>query len=215
MIKLDIISDPICPWCYIGKARLDRALEAAGDTPFDIHWRPFQLNPDMPPEGMDRRAYLEGKFGKHRAVSFYAQIAEAAEAAGLDVDFAAIQRTPNTIDAHRLIRWARVEAVQNAVVTDLFRRYFNGGQDISDHAILCDVADVAGMDADAIGRLLAGEADVADVREEDAGFRRMGVQGVPCFIIGGKYVVNGAQETDLWARVLDDIRAQDLTVSPQ
>jgi len=96
MIKLDIVSDPICPWCYIGKARLNQALEVAGDQPFDIEWRPFQLNPDMPSGGMDRRAYLEHKFGKERAVSFYMQIAEAAEASGLEVAFDKIKRTPNT-----------------------------------------------------------------------------------------------------------------------
>ena len=210
MIQLDIISDPVCPWCYIGKARLERAMEAAGDNPFDIHWRAFQLNPDMPPEGMDRRAYLEGKFGKHRAVSFYAQIAEAAKATGLDVDFGKISRTPNTIDAHRLIRWARVDQAQNAVVNDLFRRYFAQGADISDHNVLVDVAEKAGMDADATARLLAGDADIEEVRAEDAGFRKMGVNGVPCFVIGGKYVVNGAQESDLWTQVLSDIRAQNM-----
>ena len=117
MVKLDILSDPICPWCYIGKANLDRALSQRPDHELAIEWHPFQLNPDMPDEGMDRRTYLETKFGgKERAVTVYAQIEQAAKDAGLDVDFGAIKRTPNTINAHRLIHWAGVEGRQTAVV---------------------------------------------------------------------------------------------------
>lgn len=208
MIRLDIISDPICPWCYIGKARLETALRRDGSKPFDIHWRPFQLNPDMPPEGMDRQTYLEGKFGKTNAAAFYGQIAEAAMGSGLDVRFDQISRTPNTIDAHRLIRWAHVEGVENAVVSTLFVRYFREGQDISDHAVLCDVAERCAMDPAAVSRLLAGDADRAEVVAEDAQFRAMGVSGVPCFIIDNRFVVNGAQEPDMWLQVIKDIHAQ-------
>ena len=107
MVKLDIISDPICPWCYIGKTLLDEALKKRPDHPFTVEWHPYQLNPDMPPEGMDRHAYLEAKFGgKQGAVKAYAPVLERAEQAGLTIDFAAIKRTPNTLDAHRLIHWA-------------------------------------------------------------------------------------------------------------
>lgn len=205
LIRLDIISDPICPWCMIGKARLEHALEAAGDNPFDIHWRPFQLNPDMPPEGVERQAYLDAKFGKERAKSFYKQIEDTATQTGLKVDFSKIERTPNTIDAHRLIRWARPEAVQNAVVDALFRAYFVDGQDISDHTVLCDIAAAVGMDRVMTARLLASDNDREDVVAEDASFREMGVNGVPCFIIDGKYVVNGAQEPAMWAQVIADL----------
>lgn len=208
MIRLDIISDPICPWCYIGKARLETALSRAGKAVFDIHWRPFQLNPDMPPEGMDRQAYLEGKFGKANAAAFYGQIGEAALGSGLDVRFDQIKRTPNTVDAHRLIRWAGVEGVQHAVVSTLFVRYFRDGQDISDHAVLRDVAECCAMDPDAVSRLLSGDADRAEVVAEDTQFRSMGVSGVPCFLIDNRYVVNGAQEPDMWLQVIDDITAQ-------
>ena len=117
MVKLDILSDPICPWCLIGKTQLDRALEAAPDHPFEIEWHPFQLNPDMPAGGMDRREYLETKFGgRDQAVAVYARIAEAAEAAGIEIDFARISRTPNTLDAHRMIHWAGLEGRQTAPV---------------------------------------------------------------------------------------------------
>lgn len=209
MIKLDIISDPICPWCYIGKARLNQALEASSNHPFEIDWRPFQLNPDMPAEGMDRREYLEHKFGKERAVSFYMQIAEAAEASGLEVHFDKITRTPNTLDAHRMIRWARPEGCQTPLVNSLFHRYFAQGEDISDHAVLIDAAREVGMDADLAARLLKTDNDLDEIREEDKAFRGMGVQGVPCFVIGGKYVVNGAQEAKLWTQVIADIKEQE------
>lgn len=207
MIRLDIISDPICPWCYIGKARLDRALEAAGENPFDIHWRAFQLNPDMPAEGMDRQAYLTAKFGKDDAKSFYARIEQTAIETGLKVNFDAITRTPNTVDAHRLIRWARPMGKQTALVMNLFRRYFEDGQDIGDHDVLGEAGMTAGLEQDETKRLLASSNDTEEVRAEDAGFREMGVSGVPTFIVGGQYVVNGAQDTALWARVIDDLRA--------
>ncbi|MXU65850.1 DsbA family oxidoreductase [Oceanomicrobium pacificus] len=203
---LDITSDPICPWCYIGKSYLDRALAQAPDHPFEIRWRPFQLNPDMPAEGMDRRAYLEGKFGgPEGAASVYGRIEETAKQAGLDIDFAAIKRTPNTIDAHRLIHWAGIEGRQPAVVAQLFRRYFREGQDISDHGVLTDVAEAVGMNAEATARLLSGEADRDEVRRADQMARDMGVQGVPTFIIGAHYALSGAQPPELWGQVIAEI----------
>ena len=133
MIKLDIFSDPICPWCYIGKTNLDRALEQRPDHPFVIEWHPFQLNPDMPREGMDRRTYLEAKFGgKDGAVQAYAPVVEHAKTAGLDINFEAMQRTPNTLDAHRLILWAGIEGRQTAVISSLFKAYFVEGLDIGE-----------------------------------------------------------------------------------
>ena len=207
MIMLDILSDPICPWCYIGKAKLDRALEAAPGHPFEIRWRPFQLNPEMPAEGMDRASYLEAKFGgPEGAQKVYDRIAQAAAEAGLDVDFSRIGRTPSTLDAHRLIRWARIEGLQQRVVDILFRRYFTEGQDISDRKILADAAEEAGLDRDLVERLLESEADREEVRAEDAAARDIGVSGVPTFLIDGKYVVQGAQEPDLWARVIDELQ---------
>lgn len=203
---LDIISDPICPWCYIGKSKLFKALEARSNHPFEIRWRPFQLNPDMPPEGADRRAYLEGKFGgKENADRIYGQIAQAARAAGLDVDLDAITKTPNTIDAHRLIRWAHVEGRQSLVVNQMFHRYFKQGQDISDHEVLLEIADSASLDKDVIARLLESDSDVDEIKQEDASYREMGVTGVPTFIVGGKHAVVGAQDAELWMQVIDDL----------
>lgn len=204
--RLDIVSDPICPWCYIGKSKLDRALEARPDHPFEVTWRPFQLNPDMPREGMDRRAYLEGKFGgPENANRIYGQIADMAEAAGLDVDLVGITRTPNTLDAHRLIHWAGIEGRQTLVVNQLFHRYFRKGEDIGDREVLAAVAESAGLDVEMIRRLLETDNDLHHVISADAEARRVGIQGVPTFLIGGKYVVTGAQEPETWKNIIDEL----------
>jgi len=206
MVKLDILSDPICPWCYIGKTQLDRALDAIPDHPFTIEWHPFQLNPDMPAGGMDRRAYLEAKFGgKDGAVAAYAPVVARAEAAGLAIDFEGMQRTPNTIDAHRLIHWAGIEQRQSLVVQRLFEAYFRDARDISDHEVLCDVADEAEMDASVIQRLLESESDIQMVRDRDAHSREMGITSVPTFIVAGQHAVPGAQPPELWEKVIREV----------
>jgi len=209
MIALDIFSDPVCPWCYIGKANLDRALEQIGDHPFRIEWHPFQLNPDLPRGGADRRDYLAAKFGgKMAAARAYAQVMEAGVAAGLEINIDRIERQPNTLDAHRLIHWAGLEGRQNAVVAALFRAYFRDGQDIGDPAVLAALAGSAGMDSDVVARLLASEADRDDLAARDADARSKGVRAVPTFLIARQYVVSGAQPPDLWRKVADDIAAQ-------
>jgi len=203
MIKLDIISDPICPWCYIGKANLDRALEAHGDHPYVIEWHPFQLNPDMPLGGMDRRAYLERKFGgQKRAVEVYSRIDDAAKVAGLDINWQGITRTPNTLDAHRLIHWAGIEGRQTPVVAALFRAYFKDGRDIGNVEVLCDLAAQCGMDAAMTRQLLSGDGDMQDIRARDAHSREMGVTGVPTFIVENQAVVSGAQPPEFWSDLI-------------
>ncbi|TNJ41584.1 DsbA family oxidoreductase [Phaeobacter sp. B1627] len=209
LVKLDILSDPICPWCYIGKTLLDRALAEEGELPFVVEWHPFQLNPDMPAAGMDRRTYLETKFGgKDNAVRVYAQIAEHAEKSGVPIDFEAMKRTPNTTDAHRLIHWAGLEAKQSPVVDALFQAYFVEGKDIGDHSVLADVADKAGMDRAVIERLLSGDSDRQDIQDRDAHSRKMGVTSVPTFIVANQHVIPGAQPPELWAQIIADIRSQ-------
>ncbi len=209
MVKLDILSDPICPWCYIGKANLDRALGQVGDHPFEIEWHPFQLNPEMPIGGMDRQTYLETKFGgKAGAVKAYAPVLAHAEKAGLTINFDAIQRTPNTLDAHRLIHWAGIEGRQTFVVSALFTAYFVEGRDIGHAEVLADIADSAGLDAAVIGKLLASDADMADILARDAHSRQMGISAVPTFIVAGQHAVPGAQSTDMWLKVMDDIMTQ-------
>ncbi len=206
-VKLDILSDPICPWCYIGKTQLFRALEAVPDHPFEIEWHPFQLNPDMPPEGMDRREYLETKFGgREGAVKAYLPVMEQAERLGLKIDFEGMKRTPNTLDAHRLIHWAGIEGRQTAAVDALFRAYFAEGRDIGDRDVLADIADSIGMDASVVRRLLGSDADRDDIRARDAHSRKMGVRAVPTFIVAGRHAVPGAQPQELWQKVIAEIR---------
>lgn len=207
-IKLDIMSDPICPWCFIGKAHLDKALAAHPDHPFVIEWHPFQLNPDMPREGMGRREYLEGKFGgKEGAVRAYAPVVEHAEKAGVKIDFEGMQRTPNTLNAHRLIHWAGVDGRQTAAVSALFKAYFTDARDIGDAEVLADVADSIEMDAAVITRLLQSDVDTQDIRDRDAHSRKMGVTSVPTFIVANQHAVPGAQPPEMWAKVIGELTA--------
>ncbi|WP_282095509.1 DsbA family oxidoreductase [Epibacterium ulvae] len=208
-VKLDIVSDPICPWCYIGKAHLEKALEAHPNHPFTIEWHPFQLNPDMPDEGMDRRAYLEGKFGgKEGAIRAYAPIAEHAEKAGLPLNLEGIKRTPNTVNAHRLIHWAGIEGKQNEAVDALFQANFVDGKNIGDINVLVEVAETIGMQGDVTRKLLSGDSDADNIRERDAHSRKMGVNSVPTFIIANQHAVPGAQPPELWEQVISDILKQ-------
>ncbi|MEW2916411.1 DsbA family oxidoreductase [Ruegeria sp. ANG10] len=208
-VKLDIMSDPICPWCYIGKTHLDKALAAIPDHPFVIEWHPFQLNPDMPNEGMDRREYLERKFGgKDGAVRAYAPVVEHAQNAGLNIDFEGMKRTPNTLDAHRLIHWAGIEGKQDAAVNALFDAYFVQGRDIGDHEVLADIADSIGMDAAVVSKLLKSDADREDIRTRDTHSRQMGVNSVPTFIVANQHAVPGAQPTEMWEKVIGEIMSQ-------
>ncbi len=201
---IDISSDVICPWCFIGKRRLERALAARPGLDARIIWRAFQLNPDMPPEGMERQSYLAAKFGSAEGAGrIYENIAEAG--AGEDIAFAfdRIKRTPNTISAHRLIRYAGENGNQDAVVELLFRRYFEQGIDIGDDQRLVETAADAGLDADTFRTYLASGRDVDAVRLEDLEARRSGVSGVPCFIIDHRYAISGAQAPQVFHRVFD------------
>ena len=207
-VKLDILSDPICPWCLIGKTWLDRALEQRPDHPFIVEWHPFQLNPDMPAEGMDRRAYLEAKFGgKTAAVRVYGQIEQAAEKAGVTIDWSRITRTPNTLNAHRLIHWAGLEGRQAAMVAALFAAFFQNGRDIGDVATLVELAAAVGMDPAVVARLLASDADRAEIAARDTHARARGVGAVPTYLIANQYVLSGAQPVDLWGQVIAELAA--------
>ena len=208
-IKLDIMSDPICPWCFIGKAYLDKALSAHPNHPFLIEWHPFQLNPDMPANGMGRREYLEGKFGgKEAAVRAYAPVVESAKTAGVAIDFEGMKRTPNTINAHRLIHWAGIEGRQTAAVSALFKAYFTDARDIGDADVLIDIAKNVEMDANVVKRLLDSDEDLKLIQDRDKHSRKMGINSVPTFIIANQHAVPGAQPPELWAQVIADLAAQ-------
>lgn len=206
MVRLDILSDPICPWCYIGKANLDRALAARPDHPFAIEWHPFQLNPEMPPEGVDRDAYLAARMGGPEGMARAdAMLAERAEAAGVTIHRFPGQRIPNTRDAHRLIHWAGIEGRQGQAVDALFAANFTEGRDIGDRAVLAAIAGEIGLDAAAIARLLESDADAEMLAARESHSRERGVSAVPTFIIADHYVVQGAQPPELWLQVIDEI----------
>ena len=205
-IRLDIFSDPICPWCYVGKANLDRALAQHPDHPFAIQWHPFQLNPEMPTEGVSKRAYLESKFGgKARVDAVHERLREVAKAAGVDMDPDKPQRMPNTLNAHRLIHWAGIEGVQQPVVDALMRAYWTEGRDIGDLATLADIAGENGMDRAATLRLLQSDADAEDIAARDQDARQKGVTAVPTFLIAQQYVVSGAQPPETWGKVIEEL----------
>ncbi len=214
-VSLDIFSDPVCPWCLIGKAHLDRALEARPGHPFVIAWHPFQLNPDLPAAGVEKRAYLEAKFGgAERVDAMHARLRETARAAGVEIDPDRPARMPNTLDAHRLIHWAGIEGRQTPVVAALMRAYWVEGRDIGDPAVLAQIAGAAGMDAGAVARLLASDADAEDIAARDQDARRKGVNAVPTFLVDRRYVVSGAQPPEFWQQVIDEIAGLEAGPAP-
>jgi len=204
-MQLDVISDTVCPWCYVGKKRLDRALAARGAAGLNMRWRPFQLDPTIPPEGVDRRAYFEKKFGADRAKEVGNVIRQVGEEEGIAFAFDKIERSPNTLDSHRLIRWAGTAGCQNEMVEILFQRYFEQGADIGRPEVLVEAATDAGMDADIVRDLLAGDADRELVAQEDKTARQMGIQGVPAFVMDGRHVMVGAQDVETLTKVFDKL----------
>ena len=206
MIRLDIFSDPVCPWCYLGKANLDRALEAAPSHPFRVEWHPFQLNPDMPREGVLKRDYLAERFGGEKQVeTIHDRLRQIAAQNGVALDPDVPKRIPNTLDAHRLIHWAGLEGRQTPVVSALFRAYWKEGRDIGNPGVLADIAGAEGMDRAVTLRLLESDADADDIRARDEDARRKGVSAVPTFLIAQQYVVSGAQPPDVWAKVIAEL----------
>jgi predicted DsbA family dithiol-disulfide isomerase len=204
-ITVDVVSDAVCPWCFVGQKRLDRAVATLPDIDVAIRWRPFQLDPTIPPEGKDRKEYMRAKFGDgDRLKQIHANLEETGAAEGIAFDFDAIKVSPNTLDAHRLIRWAATsgEDVQGRVARRLFQLYFEEGQNIGDHEVLIDAACECGMDEAVVRTLLDTDADRDSVRQEIDTAGRMGIRGVPCFLIEGRYAVMGAQGADALAEAI-------------
>jgi predicted DsbA family dithiol-disulfide isomerase len=203
-LAIDVVSDVVCPWCFIGKRRLEKAI-AMADVPVAVRWHPFQLDPTIPPEGKDRRAYLEDKFkDPARIAAMHRNIETLGADEGIPFAFDRITVSPNTLDAHRLIRWAAEDGCQEALVEALFRAYFLDGRDIGDRAVLADIAESAGMDRERAAARLATSDDLQAVQSEIASAQSIGVTGVPTFILGGRYGVVGAQSPDVLAKAFAD-----------
>jgi predicted DsbA family dithiol-disulfide isomerase len=200
--RIDIVSDAICPWCYIGKRQMERALLTLGSEglSFSIHWNPFQLNPDMAKEGVDRAQYRARKFGSaEKSAAIDARIVDAAAQVGLEFHPERIMRTPNTVDAHRLIMFAGRNGVQDAAMEAVFRAYFIDAQDIGQHSVLADCAATAGLDRNEVTAFLAGDLADQEVRAADRAAREAGVSGVPSFFLDGYGLFSGAMPADAMA----------------
>lgn len=211
---IEIFADLICPWCYIGKRRLDSALAMRPRATAEIRWLPYQLNPDMPFGGMDRAHYLTAKFGGgERARLVQSSIRQAAAQDGIALNLERIARTPNTLDAHRLVRHAETRGLGTPVAMALFRAYFEEGRDIGDRTVLLDVAEACGLSRRAVAADLATGADMVAVRTADHQARQLGIQAVPCFIFNRRYALSGAQEPASFLPLIDLAEAEAEAVS--
>lgn len=201
---IEFFADLICPWCYIGWHRVLRAVAERPRRAVEIRWQPFQLNPDMPASGMERQMYLQAKFGsRERARQIYGVVEETARRDGIAIDLAKIKRTPNTLDAHRLIRFAESDGEPQALIGALFEAYFREGLDLSDREVLAGTAGRVGMDADRVRLMLAGDDELSSVRATDMIARQLGLHAVPCMVIDRRYALSGAQEPGSILPLLD------------
>lgn len=207
-MQIEIYSDVVCPWCFIGKRRLEQALERIDAAQrAQVRWRPFQLNPTMPREGMDRRVYLDAKFGgaeARRAIE--ERVAKTGEAEGIEFAFDRIARTPNTFDAHRLIWFTGQQSCQDELVEALFHSYFTEGREIGNLGSLVEIASDCGLDREEVERFLASDRAVQEVRAEEASGHRLGIRGVPYFVLNGSIAISGAQPPDIFESALQQTK---------
>jgi predicted DsbA family dithiol-disulfide isomerase len=202
-VRINVVSDVVCPWCFIGKRRLEKAIVLNPDIPVEVHWRPYFLNDWIPREGIAREQYLTTKFGSPERYKGIAQrVATAAAAEGLNYAMDKISRQPNTLDAHRLIRWAESIGKAAEMKQKLMDLYFTEGADLTDHDVLVKAAANVGLDANKIRQALASEQDVAEIEREALSAKEAGIEGVPCFIFGGKFAVSGAQAPEYLAEAI-------------
>jgi len=206
-LQIETVFDPTCPWCFIGKRRLEYALRQRPEIKAQIHWLPFLLNPEMPPDGIDRTAYLVRKFGsENRIRHIFGAISEAGQSVEIDFAFDRISHSPSTLNAHRLVRFADCHGRANETVEALFLNYFVNGRNIGEFEVLTGIAKRIGLDTDAVTAYLESDADVALIYEENARAHSLGINGVPSFLFNGGLAISGAQEPQVLVRVLDAAR---------
>lgn len=203
-LPIEVVFDLVCPWCFLGVRRLRRTLHARPDVRVELLWRPFLLNPDLAPQGVPRQEYLVRKFGgEERARRLHGTITELGRAEGIEFRFDRIRRVPHSLDAHRLVRWAARHGAADVMVEALFETYFRDGADIGDPAVLAMVATRLGLDGVAARRFLATVAEVEAVHSDNLRAHRLGINGVPCFVVAGRHAIAGAQEPEVLERLLD------------
>lgn len=201
-VSVDIVADLVCPWCWLGKRNWDAAVKSVSGIKVETHWRPYQLDPTLPREGRPYRDYMKAKFsGEHadRWTQMREYLEAAAPGAGIDFRFDAIETRPNTLDAHRLMRWAGGQGKADAMAEGLFEAFFQHGRHIGDRDVLVELAGNAGLDTDVVADLLQTDRDEKAVWDEEVFYRQLGVSGVPTYIFNGKFAVSGAQEPDVLA----------------
>jgi predicted DsbA family dithiol-disulfide isomerase len=214
-MQIDIVSDTVCPWCHIGRARLNKAIALRPDLDIQVVWHPYQLAPELPREGIDRKEYLKKKFGgADKARHIYDAIIEAGTYEGIPFAFEKIKRAPNTFDSHRLILWAGAAGCQDRMVGILFRLYFEDGADIGDPEVLVGAAEEAGMDADLVRELLSGDADRDRIEAELMIAQRLNIQGVPTLLFNQRYLLSGAQDPMQLSELFDRIEAERQASAP-
>ncbi len=207
-MEIDVVIDVVCPWCYVGKKQLDKALAQRPGVVTDVRWRPYQLSSETPPEGVDRAEHYAKKFGDSPQYKAARQhLLAVGKELGIGFDFESECRIANTLDAHRLIKWALTDGVQSAVAEGVMKAYFEDCAFLGDHALLVDIAAEAGMDADLVKDLLASDKDKDVIAAEVQQAHQMGIQGVPMFIFNGKSGVSGAQEASVLVQVIDKVQA--------
>ncbi len=203
-VRIDVVSDVVCPWCFIGKHRLEKALALRPDIPVEVHWRPYFLNDWIPREGMSREQYLTTKFGSPERYKGIAQrVGAAAAEEGLVYASDKMKRQPNTLDCHRLIRWAEMQGKAAEMKQKLMDLYFTQGADLTERETLVKAAADIGLDAETVRTGLASDQDVAEIEREAQSAKEAGIEGVPCFIFGGKFAVSGAQSPEYLAQAID------------
>ncbi len=209
-LAIEVVHDLVCPWCYLGVRRLMRTLARRPDLLTELAWRPFLLNPDMPRSGMARTDYVVRKFGgEERARRLYASISELGRAEGIPFRFDRIRRTPSSVDAHRLVRWAGRFGAASEMVEALFAAHFTDGRDIGDLGVLAAIAASCGLRASAARGFLASDAELDIVHADNLRAHRLGINGVPCFVVGGRHAIAGAQEPEVIERLLDVAAVED------
>jgi len=219
MFQIDVISDVVCPWCFIGKRNLEQALETwrakHQDQEPTVRWHPFQLNPQLPAGGVPRKQYLENKFGgPERAKEIYARVLAAGKRAGIDFAFDAIQVQPNTINAHRMLQFAAERGKQDEMAEVIFRRYFLEGADLSNTQTLADIAQQAGLDREEAAAYLASDANSELIQEQDRRARAIGVEGVPFFIFNQRLALSGAQPPEVIVEAMEKA-LEEVAATPQ
>lgn len=208
-LTIDVVSDVVCPWCFVGKRRLEKALALTPDIPTEIRWRPYQLAPDLPPEGKPRRQYMLDKFGDpERIRQIHERLTGIGAEEGIAFDFDRIAVAPNTLNAHRLILWARSPDIQARVVEALFTAFFVEGRNLADDAELIAIGAACGLDASLLAELFPTDADVERTQREYASAQRIGVTGVPFFIIAGRYGIAGAEAPETIAGAIRQAAAE-------